>query len=139
MNVSLISIKSISKLFYDIIVIVGIAAVNDDAALVVYSPSLELKQTVPLNRGDVLVMRGDTVHSGAAYANGHFGRIHCYLDHPLCKRGYNSTERVDVTTVRTNQSSSVVNDTIVTAKDNFEPLAPPKRKRTRKAKCYSFR
>ncbi len=78
----------------------------------------------------LLVMRGDTVHSqtGASYANGHFGRIHCYLDRPLCKRGYNSTERIDVT-----RDCCVPKNTIVTvtASDGGK-----NRKRKRLAKKY---
>lgn len=75
-------------------------------------------------------MRGDTVHSGAAYANGHFGRIHCYLDHPLCKRGYNSTERVDVTTDRCVQNDSINPQSVMNATNDVGK----NRKRKRVAK-----
>ena len=54
---------------------------------------LERLVSLTLNAGDVLVMRGDTVHAGSGYVRGHFGRLHAYLDHPSVKRCPNTTDR----------------------------------------------
>lgn len=56
-------------------------------------PTLARLVSLTLNPGDVLVMRGDTIHAGAGYVRGHFGRLHAYLDHPMVKRDLDSTDR----------------------------------------------
>ena len=33
-----------------------------------------------LDRGDVLIFRGDAIHGGAEAPFGHFGRVHVYID-----------------------------------------------------------
>ena len=48
-----------------------------------------------LNKGDVLVFRGDLLHAGARYERKNI-RIHAYVDHPLVKRPPNETMTVDL-------------------------------------------
>src|SRR3546814_1142139 len=54
---------------------------------------LERLTTVILEQGDVIVMRGDMIHAGAASPDGHFARVHAYLDIPEVSRKANSTDR----------------------------------------------
>ena len=76
----------------------AIASFCDGGALELFCETdgrLYRTTTVPLDRGDVLVFRGDTVHAGAASDEGHNGRLHVYLDNPHVQRQHNRTH-VDV-------------------------------------------
>src|SRR3546814_719547 len=59
-------------------VVVAITVVNDGAKLYICEDGAE--KQLHLDRGDVLLFRGDVVHSGAEAPEGHFGRIHVYVD-----------------------------------------------------------
>jgi hypothetical protein len=39
-----------------------------------------VERRLSLDRGDVIVFRGDLVHAGAEAPAGHWGRLHVYLD-----------------------------------------------------------
>lgn len=47
-----------------------------------------------LNKGDILVFRGDFIHAGSAYENENV-RMHCYLDSPLVPRIPNRTHIIN--------------------------------------------
>src|SRR3546814_281110 len=70
------------------------------------SDALVRLTTLTLNPGDVIVMRGDTIHAGAAYRRGHFGRVHCYLDNPAVQRMPNHTDRKGLPELATNVVST---------------------------------
>ena len=57
---------------------IGITSMNDGGSLFVCENGTEHRRV--LNRGDVIVFRGDLVHAGTDADDGHFGRIHVYLD-----------------------------------------------------------
>ena len=87
---------------FDVIlcVVVGIANMTQRAKLELFTlldrqdgPTLQRLTPLTLNPGDVLVMRGDTIHAGAGYVREHFGRLHCYLDNDAVRRTLNSTDR----------------------------------------------
>lgn len=48
------------------------------------------RQVVQLEKGDVLLFRGDFVHAGAGYDTDNY-RLHCYMDSPHVKRKSNVT------------------------------------------------
>lgn len=58
--------------------VAGIASLSDGGSLFICEGSAERR--LPLDRGDVIIFRGDAVHAGTDTPEGHFGRIHCYLD-----------------------------------------------------------
>src|SRR3546814_11141977 len=67
------------------LVVSGIASIADGAQLELFietasGAELERLTTVILEQGDVIVMRGDMIHAGAASPDGHFARVHAYLD-----------------------------------------------------------
>ena len=71
-------------------VCIGIAVVNDGARLYVCEGKRE--RLIFLQRGDVFIFRGDFMHAGAEYEEGHFGRLHCYVDSPNVIYDSNSTD-----------------------------------------------
>ena len=56
----------------------AIAVLNDGAKLYMCDDGHE--KELFFDRGDVLLFRGDAIHSGAEAPAGHFGRIHTYID-----------------------------------------------------------
>ena len=48
------------------------------------------KKRITMEKGDLLIFDGDTVHAGAAYTKNNT-RIHMYLDSKFVKRQYNKT------------------------------------------------
>ena len=66
-----------------------LAAINDGAKLYISSDKRE--KAISYNRGDVIIFRGDIVHAGTESVEGHFGRIHVYLDSANVKHTKNGT------------------------------------------------
>ena len=52
-------------------------------------------EMIELNKDDLIVFRGDLVHAGTASVNGHFGRLHAYLDSEMVKHD-STSELVDI-------------------------------------------
>ena len=50
----------------------------------------EQRKVIRLQIGDILIFRGDLVHSGAAFTAENV-RVHCYLDHDNVVRDENTT------------------------------------------------
>lgn len=96
----------VTNVVLDMILIAGIANMNYRAKLQLFvlnsEDMLVRLVSLVLNPGDVIVMRGDTIHAGAAYRCGHFGRIHCYLDNPAVLRNPNRTDRTSLPDLTTN-------------------------------------
>lgn len=68
----------------------GISVVNDGAALYICNGAVEEK--IFLDRGDTIIFRGDFVHAGAEYVDGHFGRLHVYINSPSVKYSGDETD-----------------------------------------------
>ena len=56
---------------------IGITSINDGGSLFVCENGTEHR--LVLNRGDVIVFRGDLVHAGTDADDGHFGKIFFYM------------------------------------------------------------
>lgn len=68
---------------------------SDGARLYIRSPLQTQEDLIELNAGDVIVMRGDTLHAGGESVLGHFARIHCYMDSMYVRHKFDSTDRAD--------------------------------------------
>jgi len=89
----------------DLIALGCVIAVMDGTRLEVWPRSMRVRsrqpsglpiarETLQLNRGDMLVFRGDLTHAGSAYDTDNF-RLHTYLDSPAIKRDPNRTWPMD--------------------------------------------
>ena len=76
----------------------AILCITDGGYLKVYNCSSEgiSQELIELSRGDLVVFRGDLIHAGTASVNGHFARLHAYLDSESIKHDTTS-ELVDIT------------------------------------------
>ena len=80
--------------------LIMLTSLSDNCELIIkenscrYVDSQKLVQkTIGLQRGDVLVFRGDLVHCGASYEEDNY-RLHCYLDSPGLYREAGKTFKV---------------------------------------------
>ena len=73
----------------------AILSFTDGMILPVWRSSASEKEVLRLNRGDMIIFKAITIHAGGAYPEGHFGRLHAYLDHECVHRLDNTTDRVD--------------------------------------------
>ena len=68
---------------------------TDGMVLPIWRSTTAQREIQHLNRGDMMIFKGTTIHAGGEYPVGHFGRFHFYLDHPLVAREFDSTDKVD--------------------------------------------
>lgn len=66
-----------------------IVALDDNTRFIVY-PDKNTKKYLRLNRGDILIFRGDLLHAGSEYYVQNI-RLHAYIDVPKYKRLPNMT------------------------------------------------
>lgn len=89
--------ERLSALDNDDVPLFCVVAFVDGTTLDIWPRSMDMpadaeitRKTVKIEPGDVLVVRGDVVHAGSAYAEDNW-RLHCYLDSPHVARRTNRT------------------------------------------------